>query len=175
MSSKLSRPLKIIIKGVLPLPRQPTKHPASGRVGTTADIKRAWYRVKIKLDEINETKSKMVDIPICSKKSKTKIDQSKGVKITAVKPPKNIERQIYIKYNQEIKKENLGEKCLSDMTINLAQSILHQQFPSVLGLEHIEMGLTHMFIVRKNSFLQILYGNYHWVIVFGKEKGEISS
>ena len=31
-----------------------------------------------------------------------------------------------------------------------------------------------MFTVRKNSFLQILYGNYHWVTVFGNEKGEIS-
>ena len=31
-----------------------------------------------------------------------------------------------------------------------------------------------MFTVRKNSFLQILYGNYHWVTGFGNEKGEIS-
>ena len=29
-----------VIKGVLPLPGQPTKHPASGRVGAKADIKR---------------------------------------------------------------------------------------------------------------------------------------
>ena len=163
-----------IVKGDLPLPRQPTKHLASGRVGATADMKRQCYQVKIKLDEINETKSKMADIPICSKKNETKIDWSKGFEITVVKPPKNIERQIYIKYNQEIKKEILGGNCLSDMTINLAQSILHQQFRSVLGLEHTELGLTNMFTVRKNSFLQILYGNYHWVTVFGNEKGEIS-
>ena len=163
-----------VVKGDLPLPRQPTKHLASGRVGATADMKRQWYQVKIKLDEINETKSKMADIPICSKKNETKIDWSKGFEITVVKPPKNIERQIYIKYNQEIKKEILGGNCLSDMTINLAQSILHQQFRSVLGLEHTELGLTNMFTVRKNSFLQILYGNYHWVTVFGNEKGEIS-
>ena len=137
-------------------------------------MKKQWYRVEIKLDEINETKSKIADIPICSKKNETKIDQSKGVEITAVKPSKNIERQIYIKYNQEIEKEILGGNCLPDMTINLAQSILHQQFPSVLGLEHTELGLTDMFTVRKDSFLQILYGNYHWVTVFGNEKGEIS-
>ena len=30
-------------------------------------------------------------------------------------------------------KEILGGNCLSDMTINLAQSILRQQFSSVLG------------------------------------------
>ena len=148
-----------VVKGDLPLPRQPTKHLASGRVDATADMKRQWYQVKIKLDEINETKSKMADIPICSKKNETKIDWSKGFEITVVKPPKNIERQIYIKYNQEIKKEILGGNCLSDMTINLAQSMLHQQFPPVLGLQHTELGLTNMFTVRKNSFLQILYGN----------------
>ena len=64
--------------------------------------------------------------------------------------------------------------CLSDMTINLAQSILRQQFPSVLGHEHTELVLRNMFTVRKISFLQILYGNYRWVIVFGNEKSEIS-
>ena len=60
------------------------------------------------------------------------------------------------------------------MTINLAQSILRQQFPSVLGLEHTELELRNMFTVRKSSFLQILYVSYHWVPVFGSEKGEIS-
>ena len=59
-----------VIKGVLPLPGQPTKHPASGRVGAKADIKRQWYYVKIKLDEINDTKSKMVNISTRSKKMK---------------------------------------------------------------------------------------------------------
>ena len=59
-----------VIKGVPPLPGQPTKHPGSGCVGTEADIKRQWHRVKIKLDEINVTKSKMVNISTCSKKMK---------------------------------------------------------------------------------------------------------
>ena len=63
----------------------------------------------------------MADISTCSNKNEAKIDPSKGVEITAVKPPKYVVRQIYIKYNQEIKKEILGENCLSDMTINLAQ------------------------------------------------------
>ena len=59
-----------VIKGVLPLPSQPTKHPASGSVGDTADMKRQWYQVKIKLDEINEIKLKMSVILICSNKMK---------------------------------------------------------------------------------------------------------
>ena len=46
------------------------------------------------------------------------------------------------------------------MTINLEQSIVGQQFHSVLDLEHTELGFRNMFTVRKNSFLQILYGNY---------------
>ena len=33
-------------------------------------MKKQCYRVKLKLDEINETKSTMADIPICSKKMK---------------------------------------------------------------------------------------------------------
>ena len=53
------------------------------------------------------------------------------------------------------------------MTINLAQSILHQEFPSVLGLEHTELGLTNIFTVSRNSFLQ------NWVKAFRNEKGEI--
>ena len=57
-------------KDVLPLLRQPIKHPTSGRVGATADMKRQWYRVKIKLDEINDTKSKMMDISSCNKNMK---------------------------------------------------------------------------------------------------------
>ena len=82
-----------VIKGVLPLPRQPTKHPPSGRVGFAVDMKRQWYRVKKKLDEINQIKSKIADFPICSNKNEARIDQSKGVQIT----PKNVGRQIYIK------------------------------------------------------------------------------
>ena len=31
----------------------------------------------------------------------------------------------------------------------------------IVGLEHTEFGLRNMFTVRKGSFLQILYGNYH--------------
>ena len=33
----------------------------------TADMKRQWYRVKIKLDEINDAKSKMAGISTCNK------------------------------------------------------------------------------------------------------------
>ena len=63
---------------------------------------------------------------------------------------------------------------MSDMAINLVQSILRQQFSSVLGLEHIEWGLRNMFTVRKSSFVHILYGNYHWVTVSRNEKDQIS-
>ena len=44
----------------------------------------------------------------------------------------------------------------------------------IVGLEHTEFGLRNMFTVRKGSFLQILYGNYHWVTVYENENGEIS-
>ena len=81
-----------VIKGVLPLPGQRTKHAASGRVGTTADMKRQSYRVKIKLDETTDIKSKIANISNCSKKNEAKIDQRKEVKITVVEPLENVER-----------------------------------------------------------------------------------
>ena len=55
------------------------------------------------------------------------------------------------------------------MTINLAQSILRQQFPSVLSIEHTALGLRNISTV---SFVQILCGNYDWVTISGNEKGE---
>ena len=45
---------------------------------------------------------------------------------------------------------------MSDIAIIVAQSILRQQFSSVLGPEHTELGLTVMFTVRKSSFVQVL-------------------
>ena len=90
----------------------------------------------------------------------------------------NLQKMLKDKFTLNIarkpKKKILGGNCFSDMTINLVQSILRQQFPSVLGLEHTELGLRNMFTVRNSSFLQILYGNYHWVTVSENEKGEIS-
>ena len=48
------------------------------------------------------------------------------------------------------------------------------QFLSVIGQLHTELRLRNMFTVRKSSFIQILYGNYHWVTDSGNEKSEIS-
>lgn len=85
-------------------------------------------------------------------KHEVKIDQGKGVKITAVKHPKNAEQQIYYKSSQKIKNKIIAENCLSDMKTNLARSLLRQQFPSILGLEHRRRGFRNMFIVRMKRF-----------------------
>lgn len=74
------------------------------------------------------------------------------MKITAAKHPKNAEQQIYYKSSQKIKNKIKGENCLSDMKINLARSLLRQQFPSILGLEHRGLGFRNMFIVRMKRF-----------------------
>ena len=79
-------------------------------------------------------------------KHEVKIDQGKGVKITAV------EQQIYYKSSQKIKNKIIAENCLSDMKTNLARSLLRQQFPSILGLEHRRRGFRNMFIVRMKRF-----------------------
>ena len=48
-------------------------------------MKKQWYRVKIKLDKVNNSKSKMVDTSTSSKRNEAKINQSKKVEITVVK------------------------------------------------------------------------------------------
>ena len=48
------------------------------------------------------------------------------------------------------------------MTIDLAQSILRKQFPSVLGLQHTVLGLRNMFTVRKSSIWRVVYSNIIW-------------
>ena len=67
--------------------------------------------MKIKLDDTNSTKSKVVDISTCIKKNKVKIDQRSGVEITAVKPQKKkkLKGKFVFKYSQEIEKGILGE------------------------------------------------------------------
>ena len=63
---------------------------------------------------------------------------------------------------------------LSDMAINLEQLTIHQQFPSINRLGHTELGLRKLFSISMGKFLQILFGDYHWITVCGSNKAEVS-
>ena len=88
---------------------------------------------------------------------------------------KNEKRRINIEFSKEIEEDILSGNSLSDVAINLAQLVIHKQFPSINGLEHTELGLRKLFSIRKGKFLQILFGNYHWITVSGVMKLKLAS
>ena len=76
-----------------------------------------------------------------------------------------------LKYDKEIKDEvETEEGELSDLSINLPQEILRKQFPKILGLQDTFLGILKKFTSHKDEFIQIVHGNYHWILVGGKEK-----
>ena len=57
-------------------------------------------------------------------------------------------------------------EMLNDAVINKAQTLLHEQFPGVGGLEDTTLGPIFMFSVQKGEFVQLLHdGNIHWVCI----------
>ena len=57
-------------------------------------------------------------------------------------------------------------EMLNDAVINKAQTLLHEQFPVVGGLEDTTLGPIFMFSVQKGEFVQVLHdGNLHWVCI----------
>lgn len=68
-------------------------------------------------------------------------------------------------------------QMLTDTSINCAQSILHEAFPNVAGLEVTTLGSTSNFSANKAEFVQILHtGSLHWLCVsnIGCRKNEIN-
>ena len=59
---------------------------------------------------------------------------------------------------------------MSDVSINLAQEILRRQFSEISGLEDTSFGIFGKFRSHKDEFIQIVQGNYHWIVVGGKEE-----
>ena len=48
--------------------------------------------------------------------------------------------------------------------------MLRRQFPKILGLQDTYFGIFEKFTSHKDEFIQIVYGNYHGIVVAGKEK-----
>ena len=67
--------------------------------------------------------------------------------------------------------------CLTDLSINYPQNMLHEQFPLFEGLEDTVLGPLLQFSVPRGEFVQVLHdGKFHWVCVsnVGCQKGEVN-
>ena len=99
---------------------------------------------------------------LCPLSRKCSSGKSTGVK----RKRKEIEEEILRGYHIWLNFKGLSHRgyhiCLSHMAINLAQLVIHKQFPSINRLEHTELGL------------KILFGNYHWITVSGSNEAEIN-
>ena len=69
------------------------------------------------------------------------------------------------KFNNSIHNEIIENKWLSDESINLAQTILFENFPLIRGFEDTTLGPLNMFSVQTGEFIQVLHENNHWVTV----------
>ena len=54
----------------------------------------------------------------------------------------------------------------SDETINLAQVLLHKNFPLTNGFEDTKLGNLSQFSVPKNNFIQIIHDHNHWITIY---------
>ena len=48
--------------------------------------------------------------------------------------------------------------------------MLQRQLPKILGLQDKSFGIFEKFTSQKDEFIQIVHGNYHRIVVAGKEK-----
>ena len=163
-----------------PYPKRQTKHSAASRVGATADMMRHWYGLKLSLEDICDSKSKKLisvkkeDNMSLNNRNKRSIEEQDIPDVVISKICKNEERRINIKFSKEMGEEILSGNCLSDITINLGQIVIHKQFLSINGLEYTELGLRMLFSIRKGKFLQILFGDYHWITLCETNEAEVS-
>ena len=127
----------------LSLLKRQTKHLVTSRVGTMADMMRQRYMIKLLEDVCDSKSKKLINVkkedsrPLNIKNESSKKEQDMSEVIIS-KICKNEERRINIEFSKEIKEDILSGNCLSDMAINLAQLVIHKQFPSINELEHTE-------------------------------------
>ena len=64
-------------------------------------------------------------------------------------------------FNNAIHNEIIVNKWLSDVSINLAQTILLKNFPLIRGFEDTTLDPLNMFSVQTSEFIQVLHENNH--------------
>ena len=126
-------------------------------------MKQYWYRIKLSLEHICDSKSKKLisvkkeySMQLSNKNGSSRNEQYiPDFYISKIR--KNEERRTNIEFSKEIEKEILSGNCSSDMAANLEQLVIHKQFPTINGLEHTELGLRKLFNIRMGKFFQILF------------------
>ena len=155
---------------------QVQKHPYSGRVGRKAEMMRQFYKVKLTLSDMEGFPEPQ---PKKTKRNET-ISVSDGTeKVEFIKATKVTEKhRVHAKINDIIRAELTSANAyLSDLTINLAQLILHKQFPHFKGFEDTEYSLNTSatkFSPMVKNFIQIIHIENHWVTVASREENEVS-
>ena len=153
------------------LPRPPKRKTYTGRVGEKASINRKLTGVKSGIDNIpwsqetgardppESTLDDGIQQPTPNKSAEEDvifIGESTG---TAPKRKRRILPQ------DEVEITN-GNGMLTDISINIAQNLLHEQVPHVEGLEDTVLGPAGNFSIAEGEFIQIVHdGGAHWVCV----------
>ena len=71
-----------------------------------------------------------------------------------------------------------GSEMLTDESINLTLSLIHEQLPHISGLNDSSIGKCQQFdiVPRENSYIQILHvGSMHWICVANMSRGRLSN
>ena len=159
----------------------------SGRIGVSTEKRKASMAVDVgmpakcaKVSVIEEFPSfnseDIYDIPMHSDAiivDSDEYEDDDDVVVTGVVEssrsslPKRPKRR-RLKFSEEEKSTIADNHMLTDESINIAQNILHEQFPNLGGLQDTVVGKIQSFDVvsKSTSYIQILHvGSLHWVCV----------
>ena len=97
------------------------------------------------------------------------------VKITTINRSKvRTKNRTTQSYSNFIRRQLASNEQLSHETINLAQYLLHKQFPITKRFEDITLGKLQQFSVHKSRFIQIIHDNNHWVTIYADSDSDES-
>lgn len=170
------------------LPRSTkSKHKYSGRVGEVAATMKKMYHVSTSVNDLmkNDSDSGTNTSRKQSRFNEVEIEQTDvdsavdGVHQAAQTLDGENDEVIFLKAavgdSAKRKLRRLGTediaiikngKMLTDNAINIAQNILHNQYPLIAGLEDTVLGPCFNFSIARGEFVQVLHdGSLHWVCV----------
>ena len=173
-----------------PLPTNKSKHKYSGRTGEVAGMMKKMYKVSKGIndlftedednwkEELGHEKKEIRQMEVdpedqCISKAEEEDDVifvREDIGISA----KQKQRKLHAEDISIIK----NGQMLTDNAINIAQNILHEQYPMTGGLEDTVLGPCLNFSVATGEFVQVLHdGALHWICVSNigcKEPGSVN-
>ena len=171
---------------VRPLPSNTkSRHKYSGRVGEVAATMKKMYKVSTSVNDLIEKDNDAVTITSRQQSTNNEVEQMvvdlafDGVHQAAQTIDGENDEVIFLKAAAgkaaKRKLRRLGTqdiaiikngKILTDNAINIAQNILHNQYPLIAGLEDTVLGTCFNFSIVRGEFVQVLHdGALHWVCV----------